>query len=299
MHCVYHPIYSQLVLPARHRYPISKYGRLHQALHQQGWLPPELEHQPSPVTLEQLSQVHCPDYIEAFCSDQLPSRAMRRIGFPWSDTLVQRTLLSCGGSYLTAQLALEHGRACHLSGGYHHAHRDFGSGFCVFNDLVLAARLMQQHHGVERVLIFDCDVHQGDGSAALALGDDSLITVSLHCQNNFPARKQPSDVDIPLDPGIDDAHYLATLDQVLPWVLDLYRPDLVIYDAGVDIHGDDALGHLAVTTEGLRRRDRRVFHACQQRQIPLAAVIGGGYADRHQDLTERHLQLFAAGREVD
>ncbi|GAA5188966.1 histone deacetylase [Ferrimonas gelatinilytica] len=295
MHCVYDPLYSQLVLPERHRYPISKYGLLHQAL--QATDLPIQWHRPQGITPEQLALVHDTDYLTRFLNGTLSSTALRRIGFPWSEQLVQRTLRSCGGTLATATLAVEHGVACHLSGGYHHAHHDFGSGFCIFNDLVVTAATLQQQ-GLGRVLIFDCDVHQGDGSATLAADKPEIITVSLHCEKNFPARKPPSDVDIPLPRQMGDDAYLDSVTTVLPWVLSLYQPELVLYDAGVDIHQEDALGHLAVSTEGLYRRDRAVLAECRQRGIPVAAVIGGGYADDPAALTPRHLQLFHAAEDT-
>nr|WP_315900032.1 histone deacetylase [Ferrimonas balearica] len=184
------------------------------------------------------------------------------------------------------------------SGGYHHAHYDFGSGFCVFNDLVLAGRTLLDSGAVSRVLIFDCDVHQGDGTATLCQDDDALISCSLHCERNFPARKAQSDVDIPLENRLDDAQYLATVNSVLPWLLNLYRPDLVLYDAGVDVHQADALGYLDLSEQGIYQRDRAVMAHCRAQQIPVAAVIGGGYAKDHQHLVPRHQQLFLAARDA-
>ncbi len=291
MHCVFDPLYSQLVLPERHRYPISKYGLLHQALRATDL--PLCWHRPQAITPQQLRLVHDADYLGRFLDGTLTASELRRIGFPWSEQLVERTLRSCGGTLKTAQLALDHGLACHLSGGYHHAHHDFGSGFCILNDLVVSAATLQQQ-GLGRVLIFDCDVHQGDGSATLAADNPEIITVSLHCEKNFPARKPPSDVDIPLPRNLGDDAYLEAVNSVLPWVLALYQPELVLYDAGVDIHKEDALGYLEISTEGLYRRDLAVFEQCRQRGIPVAAVIGGGYAEDPATLIPRHLQLFHA-----
>ncbi len=297
LHAVYHPIYSSLPLPETHRFPIHKYRLLYEHLIGEGLLQPEAVHAPTPLTLAQVATVHCPDYVRQFAEGTLDPKAQRRLGFPWSPPLVERTLTACGGTWLTAQLALEHGVACHLSGGYHHAHRTFGSGFCVFNDLVLAARLLLTQHTISRVLILDCDVHQGDGTATLCEDDPDIITCSLHCERNFPARKARSHIDIPLDNGLDDGAYLATLSELLPWLLNLYQPDLVLYDAGVDVHRDDALGYLSLTDAGLLRRDRAVFDAARSRGIPVAAVIGGGYAKQHAELVPRHQQLFVAASE--
>ncbi|MBY5921166.1 histone deacetylase [Ferrimonas balearica] len=297
LQAVYHPIYSALPLPDNHRFPIHKYRLLYEHLLREGVLHPDAIHQPEPLTLDQVAQVHCPDYVRRFAEGTLDPKAQRRLGFPWSAPLVQRTLTACGGTVRTAELALEHGVACHLSGGYHHAHRDFGSGFCVFNDLVLAARLMMAQQQLSRILILDCDVHQGDGTATLCQDDPEIITCSLHCERNFPARKAHSHIDIPLDNGVDDVQYLATLNELLPWLLNLYQPDLILYDAGVDVHRDDALGYLELSDAGLFQRDHAVMSAAMDRGIPVAAVIGGGYAKCHGDLIPRHQQLFLAASE--
>ncbi|MBY6186737.1 histone deacetylase [Marinobacter hydrocarbonoclasticus] len=298
LHAVYHPIYSALPLPEHHRFPIHKYRLLYEHLLHQAVLKPDRLHQPRPLTLEEVAQVHCPDYVRQFAEGTLDPKAQRRLGFPWSPPLVERTLTACGGTLRTAELALDHGIACHLSGGYHHAHREFGSGFCVFNDLVLAAHLLLAQERVHRVLILDCDVHQGDGTARLCQGHPDIITCSLHCERNFPARKAQSHVDIPLDNGVDDQAYLTTLTELLPWLLNLYQPDLVLYDAGVDVHRDDALGYLCLSDQGLYQRDRAVFAAALERGIPVAAVIGGGYAKNHADLVPRHQQLFVAASDL-
>ncbi|WP_298439353.1 histone deacetylase [uncultured Ferrimonas sp.] len=295
---VFHPIYSQLPLPATHRYPIQKYQLLHQDLLQRGLISAHHCTTPAPLTAADIKRVHHSDYVEAVLTGQLAKAAERRIGFPWSHALAQRCLISCGGTWQTVQQAHQYGISLHLSGGYHHAHHHFGSGYCVFNDLVIAAQLALDQQLAQRVLIFDCDVHQGDGTATLTRDNPDIISVSLHCQRNFPSRKAQSDIDIPLDNDLDDRGYLATLTEVLPWALDLYQPDLVIYDAGVDIHQHDRLGYLKVTDQGLLQRDKLVIAQCKQRQLPLAAVIGGGYAVEQQELIPRHRQLFIAAEQV-
>lgn len=193
-----------------------------------------------------------------------------------------------GGSLLAAELALEHGLACHLAGGTHHAHYDFPSGFCIFNDLAVISRYLLEAGRVGRVLIFDCDVHQGDGTARILADTPEAITVSLHCEKNFPARKAESDWDIPLPIGLADDGYLQVVDDALNYLLPLYQPDLVIYDAGVDVHKDDALGYLQLTDAGLARRDEAVMRHCLGRDIPVVGVIGGGYDKDRAALARRH-----------
>ena len=219
---------------------------------------------------------------------------MRRIGFPWSEQLIQRTLTAAAGTVLTAELALEHGKALNLTGGYHHAFADFGSGFCMINDLYLAAKTMLNKTDIDSVLIFDCDVHQGDGTALLATNDDDIFSVSIHGEKNFPHRKQVSNIDIGLAKGTGDDEYLETVDSALHLAFVQAQPDAVIYDAGVDIHINDDLGHLDITTNAVRVRDEMVFAKCSEASIPVAAVIGGGYQRDIDALVDVHLQLFLA-----
>ncbi len=287
---IYHHCYSELDLPPRHRYPIGKYLALYQALVDIG-VPHSQFSAGRAVSPEQLSQLHDPRYVAALCEGQLDAKAMRRIGFPWSEQLISRSLLSLGGTLRTAELALEHGLALHLSGGYHHAFYDFGSGFCLFNDLAFAAKMLQQQ-GVGPILIFDLDVHQGDGTAKLLAGERDIITASIHCEKNFPARKQQSDWDIGVAPHCTDADYLETVQQSLHSLLQWHQPELVIYDAGVDVHQQDDLGLLSLSTATVAARDKLVLESCLERQIPVAAVIGGGYQRDLNALTAVHLQLF-------
>ena len=289
---VYHPCYSELALPATHRYPIGKYRTLYQRLLQLG-VPTEQFATPTAIQPAALAPTHCQHYINALCRGTLDAKAMRRIGFPWSEQLIARSLTSTAGTLLAAELALAQGMAIHLSGGYHHAFHAAGSGFCLFNDLAFTAYTIQQR-GVGPILIFDLDVHQGDGTAQIFAANKQIITASIHCEKNFPARKQVSDWDIGLSPDCTDASYLEAVSQSLESLLNWYKPELVLYDAGVDIHQDDDLGLLNLTTPTIAERDMLVLHSCRQRQIPVAAVIGGGYQRDLQALTAVHLQLFKA-----
>lgn len=290
---VFHPIYSQLDLPVRHRFPIEKYQGIRDALAKLG-VPSTWFNTPTALSVDSLTSIYDPSYIKALTEGSLDPKAMRRIGFPWSSQLIERTLTATAGTVLTAELALEHGKALNLTGGYHHAYANFGSGFCMVNDLYLAALKMLQAPHIDSVLIFDCDVHQGDGTAKLAANNPSVFTVSLHGEKNFPYRKQQSDLDFPLPKGTSDDLFLETVEQAFELAIRTCQPDAVIYDAGVDVHENDDLGHLNISTQGILARDTFVFERCEQLKLPVAAVIGGGYQRDINALVDVHLQLFKA-----
>ena len=296
---VYHPIYSQLDLPPKHRYPINKYRLLHQAIQNRmandsEWQSHFCLFSPQPLSLETIQRIHAPEYVQALADGVLPAAKMRRIGFPWSEALITRTLTSAGGTCLTAELAVKHGLALHLSGGYHHAHYDFGSGFCLFNDLVLAADHALQLEGIDKVLIVDSDVHHGDGTATLCAERSDIITLSFHCDKNFPARKPDSDLDVALSREANDDEFLSHFTAVVTMAVQLHQPDLIIYDAGVDIHQDDELGYFNVTTQGIAQRDAFMMSFVREQNIPMACVVGGGYRHEHHTLVPIHMQLFKA-----
>jgi acetoin utilization deacetylase AcuC-like enzyme len=290
---VFHPIYSQLNLPERHRFPIDKYQGIRNALSSHG-VADSVFHTPSPLAITELECHFDKDYVQQLTSGTLDKKAMRRIGFPWSDQLIERTLTAVAGTCLTAELAIKHGKALNLTGGYHHAFSDFGSGFCLFNDLFLAAKAMQKFSGIDNVLIIDFDVHQGDGTAKLTQYDDSIFTVSVHGEKNFPYRKQHSNIDIGMAKGCEDDEYLNAVQETLAMVAMQFQADAIIYDAGVDIHINDDLGLLNITTEGVSARDDMVFAFAERMGIPIAAVIGGGYQRDIDALVEVHLQLYKA-----
>lgn len=294
---VYHPDYS-FEFPAAHRFPMDKFARLHDHLRTTGTLHDGNLHLPPVCPDDLIGLAHAADYVARFQDASLAAQELRRMGLPWSEALVRRTTRAVGGSILTAELALEHGLACHLAGGTHHAHYDFASGFCIFNDLAIISRYLLASGKVQRVLIFDCDVHQGDGTARILEHDADAITVSLHCENNFPARKAQSDWDIPLPRQLDDEGYLRIVDDVLNYLLPLYQPDLVLYDAGVDVHQQDALGYLNLTDQGIARRDRQVIDHCLARDIPVCAVIGGGYDADRDALARRHGILHHSAQQI-
>ena len=265
-------------LPEGHRFPMGKYRRVRELLLERGVLNEDQLELSQPIEKEPLLRVHTADYVRACFDGSLDEAALRRVGFPWSTELLQRSLASAGGTLSAARWALEHGVAGNLAGGTHHAHADFGSGYCVFNDLAVTSATLLDERLVERVLIVDLDVHQGDGTAAIFKNEPRVFTFSMHGAKNFPFRKQVSTRDVELPDGCDDAHYLSLLDEHLPEVFESSAPSLVLYQAGVDALKEDALGRLHLSHAGLKARDRRVFDLCWSRAVPVVVTLGGGYA---------------------
>jgi acetoin utilization deacetylase AcuC-like enzyme len=294
---IYHPQYVA-PLPPEHRFPMAKFKKLYEVLLSEGVAIAPQFHFPQPSPQDWIEFVHDPDYVSAYYEGTLDPKAQRRIGLPWSPELVNRTCIAVGGTILTAQLALKHGLACNTAGGTHHAFPGYGSGFCIFNDLAIAARYVQKSNLAQKILIVDLDVHQGDGTAFIFQDDPSVFTFSMHCGINFPGTKQQSDLDVPLPEGMEDDDYLQTLSSYLPDLLSAVKPDLVLYDAGVDPHLGDRLGKLSLTDTGLFRREMQVLITCVSLGIPIACVIGGGYADDLDALVYRHSLLHRAATNV-
>ncbi|ALF51823.1 histone deacetylase [Nostoc piscinale CENA21] len=294
---IYHSDYVA-PLPAGHRFPMAKFCKLYELLLTDQIAHSNQFHTPQRPSPELIELVHTPNYVQAYCDGTLDYKAQRRIGLPWSPALVKRTCVAVGGTILTAQMALSQGLACNTAGGTHHAFPSYGSGFCIFNDLAIASRVLQKLGLVQKILIVDLDVHQGDGTAFIFSDDASVFTFSMHCEVNFPGTKQKSDLDVPLPVGMEDDAYLQTLAEYLPDLLSEIRPDLVFYDAGVDTHIGDRLGKLALTDTGLFRREMQVLHTCVSAGYPVACVIGGGYADDMQSLVWRHSLIHRAASEV-
>ena len=246
---------------------------------------------PLSIARRDLERIHSRHYHRCFSRDQLSASEQRRIGLPATRPLVQRTWLSVGGTLLTARLALRHGIASHLAGGTHHAHPDFGSGFCIFNDIATAAQVLLDNGEAQRVLVVDLDVHQGDGTAKIFEGDERVFTVSLHGKNNFPFRKQTSDWDVEFENDTGDEEYLTVLDEVLS-KLSNQAFDLVFFQAGVDALDSDALGLLKLSREGLGKRNQRVFAWREQMELPMVIFMGGGYAKPIDDTVDAFTDLF-------
>jgi acetoin utilization deacetylase AcuC-like enzyme len=253
---------------------------------------------PEPCPIDVLVATHDSRYVHDFQSGNLDKRAIREIGLPWSEGLRDRTVLALGGTIRTCELAKTHGLASHLAGGTHHAHYDRGSGFCIYNDLAVSARYLVNEGLASRVLIFDCDVHQGDGTAAILAHDPHTFTCSIHAEKNFPVRKVDSDLDVNCPDGMTDDPYVSLVFETLESVIASWHPDFVIYDAGSDVHIDDALGRLSITTEGLYRRDYGVISRIRAAGIPCATVIGGGYDRDRARVAARHGVVVSAAAAV-
>lgn len=279
----YYADHFVLPLPSGHRFPMGKYARLRERLVAE--LPEVQMCEALPASRGELALVHTPAYIEAVASGSLSPAAQREIGFPWSPAMAERARRSVGATLQACRSAMAgEGLAANLAGGTHHAYADKGSGFCVFNDFAVAARLMQAEHarlnrtrGPLRVAIIDLDVHQGNGTASIFANDPSVFTLSLHGAKNFPFRKEPSDLDVELPDGCDDGAYLEALERALGDLERRFDPGLVLYLAGADPHEGDRLGRLKLSFDGLEARDRRVMDWAWHKRLPLALAMGGGY----------------------
>jgi acetoin utilization deacetylase AcuC-like enzyme len=281
-----------LPLPEGHRFPMSKYSLLRDKLIADASLIDVQLLESDPASDEQILRVHTPEYLEKVKQGTLSEKEIRRLGFPWSPQLLERSRRSVGGTIAACRAALQEGIAANLAGGTHHAHPDYGSGYCVFNDAAVAARAMQAEDRARRILIVDCDVHQGDGTAAIFAGDPSVYTFSIHGAKNFPFHKKESDLDLALPDGTGDTAYLKALKAGLDKSLQSPPFDLAIFLAGADAYGDDRLGRLNLSKAGLCQRDRLVFERCRQMGVPVAVVMAGGYARQVEDTVEIHVQTI-------
>lgn len=288
----------EVPLPPKHRFPMQKYRMLREALVARGVLPADAVVPAEQADVADLLAVHDGDYVRAFLDGRLEAKSVTRIGFPWSPDYVARSLASVGGTLMASDAALEDGVAGNLAGGTHHAHRDFGSGYCAFNDLAVAAVRLLRAGRVARVLVFDTDVHQGDGTAAIFAGDERVFTTSVHGERNFPMRKQTSDLDVELPDGTTDEPFLDAVRAALDASLERARPDVVFVQAGVDALDVDRLGRLAVTADGLRRRDELVFGELRRRGLPTVVTIGGGYADPIEHTVDAHVETYRAAATI-
>jgi acetoin utilization deacetylase AcuC-like enzyme len=279
-----------LQLPEGHRFPMKKYSMLRERVDEDGICAPGELRVPHPVTDEEVLRAHDPAYLKKVVSGALTDKEMRRIGFPWSERMVERSRRASGGTLDACRVALEEGLATNLAGGTHHAFSDRGEGFCVLNDSAIAARALRAEGLVEKVVVLDTDVHQGNGTAAILRGDPNVFTFSIHGAKNYPFRKEESDLDVALPDGADDATFLAALAGTLDRVLDLAPWHLAIFLAGADPFEDDKLGRLSVTKVGLAERDRMVLEGCREREIPVVLTMAGGYAKKVEDTVDIHFQ---------
>jgi acetoin utilization deacetylase AcuC-like enzyme len=278
-----------LSLPPDHRFPMVKYAQLRQRILAEGVATEADMHVPEGVTDEQILRCHDAEYLHKVKHGFLTTKEIRRIGFPWSPELLQRSRHSSGGTLGATLSALENGTGVNLAGGTHHACPDHGEGFCVFNDVAITARALQDGGYAERVLIVDLDVHQGNGTAAITNGDPTIFTLSVHGEKNFPFRKVAGDIDIGLPNGTEDAAYIDVIRGTLPEAIRRANADVAIYIAGADPFVGDRLGKLALTKAGIAARDRYVFETCHAAGLPVGVAMGGGYAPDVNDIVDVHL----------
>lgn len=277
-----------LPLPPAHRFPMEKYRLLRERVSQA--LGGVDLREPDPATDAVLALAHTPDYIRRLSQGDLSHKEMQKIGFPWSPEMVERSRRSTGATIMACRAAIADGASVNLAGGTHHAYADRGEGFCCFNDAMVAARLMQSEGRAQRIAIIDLDVHQGNGSAAIARGDESIFTLSIHGAENYPFVKERSDLDIELPNGTGDLTYLHALDEALAELQSRFSADLIIYLAGADPYEDDRLGRLGLTKAGLLARDERVFGFARSLGLPVAVAMAGGYARNILDTVKIHFQ---------
>jgi len=280
-------------LPSGHRFPISKYALLRQRVIDDGIVAPDRVHDPAPARRDDLLLVHSPDYIDRFTAGALTRDEERRLGFPWSPALVERSYRAAGGTLEAAACALDDGIAMNLAGGTHHAFPSHGEGFCVFNDVAVAVRVLQRDGRIARAAIVDLDVHQGNGTNEVFAGDERVFTFSMHGRKNYPFHKVPGSLDVELDDRTGDDEYLELLARTLPGVLHEARPDLIVYLAGADPYAGDRLGRLSLTMSGLARRDTFVLNQCREVGLPIVVTIAGGYAEPIADTVAIHATTAA------
>jgi acetoin utilization deacetylase AcuC-like enzyme len=283
-----------LPLPEGHKFPMAKYSKLRERIIAERIVAPEDLHEAPAASWDDVRLVHDTAYVDAVASGTLARDIQRRIGFPWSPGMVERSRRSVGATIAAARAALDDGISANLAGGTHHAFADRGEGFCVFNDVAVAIRVLQREHHARRVAIVDLDVHQGNGTAAIFNGDDSVFTFSMHGDKNFPFKKELSDLDVALPDGTGDDEYLPALRSHLEHVLNRHQPDFVFYLAGADPFEGDRLGRLKMTIEGLRVRDEIVLNACKSRALPVAISMSGGYADDVDAIVTIHTNTIRA-----
>ena len=299
---VYHCDGYAMPLPEGHRFPQTKYRLLRERLLSEGVLSPGELVEAEPIEPWALRLAHTDAYVDAILDGALTPADERKLGFPWSEGLVQRSRASVGGTVSAARAALDGGAgqliAGNLAGGTHHAFAGRGEGYCVFNDHAVTVRLLQREGLIERALIVDLDVHQGNGTAAIFAGDDSVLTFSMHGAKNFPFRKERSSLDVDLPDGCGDAGYLGLLEQHLPRLLEQSKADLLLYQAGVDPLAEDGLGRLDLSLDGLRARDRFVLRLARAHALPIVLTLGGGYAKPISLSVEAHLGTYREARAV-
>ncbi|MBW8004413.1 MAG: histone deacetylase [candidate division NC10 bacterium] len=295
MFACYSPSYY-VDLGKGHPFPMEKYPRTLERLVREGTLPPSRVIRPSPLPDASLVAAHSSAYLHRVSRGLLSPQEVRRLGFPWSPPLLRRARCASGGTLIACHVALTEGIGVNLAGGSHHAFSDRGEGFCVFNDLAVAIRTLQRERRIHRAAVIDCDVHQGNGTAAMFQNDPDVLTFSIHGANNYPYRQVPSTTDIALPDGTQDDFYMQALQGHLPGLLRTFQPELVLYVAGVDPYRGDRLGRLKLTLKGLQQRDAFVLGLCREQRIPVVVTFAGGYAANLDDTVEAHCQTVRVAR---
>ena len=291
LNVVYNDNYD-IPLPEGHRFVGTKFSDLYNFIKNSNLYTNLTIHQSKSAPINDVQVVHNRNYVMRVKEGNLSRDQERRINLPWSEKLAKRSFLAIQGTLQTSQLALDYGIACHLAGGTHHAFKDCGSGFCVFNDLAYASITLLNQKKLNKILILDLDVHQGDGTASICENIDNIFTCSIHCKNNFPFDKKNSNLDVAIDDEVDDVKYINILTKTLDQIESHFTPDIVFYDAGVDVHSNDDLGNLNLTDDGIKKRDEIVCEYFKEKKIPLCTVIGGGYSKNRQELASRHFSIF-------
>ncbi len=291
LNVVYNHNYD-IPLPDGHRFVGTKFSDLYNHIKDSDIYKNLIIHKSIEAPISDVQCVHKSEYVLNVKQGSLSRADERKINLPWSKRLARRSFLAIQGTLQTSQLALGNGVACHLAGGTHHAFKDCGSGFCVFNDLAYASIALLNQKKVKKILILDLDVHQGDGTASICENIDNIFTCSIHCKNNFPFDKKNSNLDVPIDDEVNDVEYINILTKTLDQIESNFMPDIVFYDAGVDVHSNDDLGNLNLTDDGIKKRDEIVCEYFKEKKIPLCTVIGGGYSKNRQELASRHFSIF-------
>jgi len=285
-------------LPENHRFPMEKYDLLPQQLLYEGTITENNLFEPTKITEEQVIRTHDPVYWNNLKTKQLTRKEERKTGFPLSDALVQREITIMGGTVQAAQFAIEYGVSMNIAGGTHHSFTNRGEGFCLLNDIAIAAHYLLDQNIVQQILVVDLDVHQGNGTAEIFKNDNRVFTFSMHGASNYPLHKEKSDLDVGLKDGTDDNTYLGLLDTHLNKVFDSVQPDFVFYQSGVDVLATDKLGRLGMSIQGCKERDRKVLELCKKNNIPIAACMGGGYSEKISHIVEAHANTYRLAQEI-
>jgi len=297
LNITYHPEYD-IPVPPKHRFVGTKFSDLFSYLQSQTYFLKFQVTQPQRAYKERLLRAHSLSYVDKIYEERLSDNDLKKINLPWSTQLRNRSFLAIEGTYQAAKLALNYGIACHVGGGTHHAHHDYGFGFCVFNDLAYTALNLIEEDHVKSVLILDADVHQGDGTIDICQSHPSIYTCSIHSESNFPFEKKQGWLDMSIPAGSNDDHYLTQINQILKEIDNRISPDIVLYDAGIDIFKEDGLGNLNISRKGIIQRDQIILEYFKNKRIPVTTVIGGGYSIDPYELASRHSIIFETALEM-